>query len=191
MSLITVRTILYRAVWTLLEASPDVVGTTQDKVRPGNKVKLTETGKDREKPVTKQFGDFPNLAVLYDGPAEVRDFLPSPRYRYSQGGSPAGILNELSQKFRVVITHASADARKNDPLVQAVFNALRAGGPGMGLVPSVFPYVVRGEMSIASAVGRVPSPVTGEPEGANDRAQTTITFTAAARWRGSPPTQTV
>lgn len=185
MSVLAIRTIIYKRAWTLLEASAAVCDDSdKDKVRPRNRIRLDGRASDPEKK-QKSVGDFPEISLSY-GPYIYKSFSESRRYGQHLSGGNVGRTKELTQTLILKLTHADMQTAKNDLLDIAVIEAIEAGGSGMGLCPSPIPYIERGDLTADTNYGFT------EQSGGTTRQQTTIAFPVIARWKGEPvPTQTV
>jgi hypothetical protein len=189
MSVTVLQQHLYTRVVEILKAWAALYDNAdRDKVRSATLIRRDTANDQPEKPVNRNFGDLPELTVLW-GPAKYKSWDQA-RYAFSSGTKPTGTAKELTQGFRITLTHSGLKAEKNDPLVAAVIDALDNAGPGLGLVPSVVPYAVRGEIGIDTATGNVTRPISGKGDGIS-REQITLTFDVVMRWKGEPlPTVT-
>jgi hypothetical protein len=122
--------LVYVQLWTLLEAH---TGFT-DRVKAGNRVKVTDGKLDPEKQL-KQDADFPEAMLVHGGFTDGMLTGKTGYQTFAAGAttSAQSWIEMHTDVFRAVITHQDLRMDINSALVAEFLTALRKGGARLGL----------------------------------------------------------
>lgn len=190
---VSVKTILYRQIISLIQASPDLYDSTAQSLnllKPGTLIRLDQQVVDpRKKNATA--ADFPQLIVSYN---RGRWFDDSSNGAYGDQlvdmppMKPIGRPKTLTQGFVLTLTYRDLQALINDNLEIALIEAIEANGPNLGISQDIIPFTSLGDINITDTPITNRDSITAEMLSTR-RAQSTLTFDVLARWNTSgPPT---
>ena len=187
----TVKTIVYRAVVSLVTGSPLYVTTATidpGKIKPGTVIRLDTNNSDPRR-TNAAPNDYPQLLVEY-GRWRFSGDSGTPRYGDQNPGKPSGRVKTLTLWLKLVVTHRDLRAVPDDAIELGLIDALESAGATLGIARNVLPFVQRGDIDVQTQDVAANS-ATPQSQGTR-RAQSTLSFPVIVRWQQDPsPTQTV
>jgi hypothetical protein len=208
-TLLTIKTILYNQISTLIKASGFVYAAAPAAspspyvLKPRTFIVLTTKDSDPRRNITAP-ADYPQLIQAYGDWDYQDDSSISPGAGKYPGGlygdqlvadppvKPIGRPKTLTQGVVLTLTHRDLQAVIDDTLEANLIDAIEANGPNLGIPNSVIPFTQISNIRVRTA--NIVSRSAQQPpmQGNFAQAQSTFTFTILARWKANTsPTQTV
>lgn len=185
MGVTVVKTICYNALAGLIKGWPAAYSTADvAKIRPGTFI-LVNSPVINPLRQQAQTNDYPQLILEYGRRWHFAGDSSTAPFGDQRNFKPVGRPKTLTTWFNLILTHQDLQARVNDPLEQAVLDAIGSAGPTLGIPRSTGIEMVQISDIEGATVEVAAEQETRTMKGAR-RAETTLSFSVLCRWRQDP-----